>query len=99
MPFRIKHRPNISRYTASANIKKCIQSEEYFKITRTQRQNYQLLTTDNIKMADIISLYGSTALSGLGRFFCFSVHTQDSWDGRSSRRKAATFTQNNTNTE
>jgi hypothetical protein len=45
--------------------------------------------------------YGSTALLGLRRFFCsLSIHSwYDSFDGGSARRKAATYTQNNTNTE
>jgi hypothetical protein len=48
-----------------------------------------------------LSIYGSTTLVDLGRFFSFLIHTQseDSLDGGSARRKAATYTQNKTNTE
>jgi hypothetical protein len=42
-----------------------------------------------------MSVYGSITLVNLGRFFSFlSTHTrQDSLDGGSARRKAATYTQ------
>jgi hypothetical protein len=43
---------------------------------------------------EILSIYGSTALVNLGLFFSFLIHTQDSLDGGSSRRKAATDTHN-----
>jgi hypothetical protein len=48
------------------------------------------------------SLYGCTALVDLGRFFQFlSLYTvgRTPWTGGSAHRKAATCTQNNTNTE
>jgi hypothetical protein len=41
------------------------------------------------------SIYGSTALVDLGHFFSFSIYKQqDSLDGGSARREAATYTQN-----
>jgi hypothetical protein len=48
-----------------------------------------------------LSLYGSTALWTLAAFFSFLIYTQSvGLFGRGiSRRKAATYTQNNTNTE
>jgi hypothetical protein len=48
-----------------------------------------------------MSVYGSTALVDLDRFFSFLIYTQsvDFSDGWSARRKAATYTQDNTNTE
>jgi hypothetical protein len=50
---------------------------------------------------EILPIYGSTALLGLCRFFSFLISTQSVWLlGRgSARRKAATYTENNTNTE
>jgi hypothetical protein len=48
-----------------------------------------------------LSLYGSTALVNLGRYFSFLIYTQTiGLLGRGSARcKAATYTQNNTNRE
>jgi hypothetical protein len=52
-------------------------------------------------MPSHISIYGSTALLwGLGRIFKFlnPIHSrQDSFDGGSARREAATYTQNTQN--
>jgi hypothetical protein len=48
-----------------------------------------------------LPIHGSTALVGLGRLFSFLIHTQSValLGGESASRKAATYTQNNTNTE
>jgi hypothetical protein len=51
----------------------------------------------------LVSIYGYTAVCWtLAAFFQFldPIHSRyDSLDGGSARRKAATYTQNNTNTE
>jgi hypothetical protein len=48
---------------------------------------------------DVLPVYGSAALVDLGRFLSFLIYTQSAGLlGRgSARRKAATYTQNNTN--
>jgi hypothetical protein len=46
-----------------------------------------------------IHLWIYNPLSGFDHLFSFLVSRQDSLDGGSARRKAATYTQNNTNTE
>jgi hypothetical protein len=47
-----------------------------------------------------MSVYLSMALVDLRRFSSFLIYTvgRTPWDGRSARRKAATYTQNNTDT-
>jgi hypothetical protein len=52
-----------------------------------------------LSILSIQSIYGSTALVGLGRFFSFLIYTQSvGLLGRGPvRRKAAIYTQNNTN--
>jgi hypothetical protein len=58
---------------------------------------------DKVNITIYLSIYGSTdLLLDLGRFFQFlnPIHSrEDSLDGGSAIRKAATYTQNNTNTE
>jgi hypothetical protein len=46
------------------------------------------------------SVYGSTPLVDLGRFFSLLIYTQSIWlAGGSARRKVATYTQDNANTD
>jgi hypothetical protein len=74
----------------------------FFQIV-TRVRNFSITNTNDPFMCINFSLYGSTViLLDLGRFFSFLIlYTvgRTPWTEGQPRRKAATYTQNNTNTE
>jgi hypothetical protein len=76
--------------------------DKFVKVRARGKNNYLSELTAAIASTSIyLSIYGSTALVDLGRFFSFLIYTQSTGLlGRGiSRRKAATYIQNNTNIE